>query len=819
VNEHACGYTVTVTSLERNSAVLAAVLLGFLVPRPGLAQTAAELGRQLRETEIDPQSCLRVRDLQLRRPDISIYLTDGYLVFSKPIAGRRLFAVFHATDRGDQGEVLIRPPDRGERTSLANFTGSPLLSEQLREAVFISTDGADEQLLEMARQSPLSKAAPDMGLVMGSRYTSVLRNLGESFQVRMVHDLLAARPALGLFYATFSGLKLGNFDVMFDPTSREQIVLGQVTSSAQGGGFNVWSSFESRLTRQQANPRPTAEGLTNYRIESVIAPDLAMECVTTADFKPATAIGGALSFEIAPAMEILSAQVDGVEAEVFRRDALRPRLISGRQNEPFLIVLPQPMEPGRTYRLQFRHRGRVILPAGNDVYFLASRVNWYPARDVSHSTFDLSFTLPKRLTVVAAGDLVEDKEVGEIRTVRWRTPAPVKMAGFNIGDYERVTVKRSGLTVSVYSNRSAETALVRRQPQVIMLPPAWPVRGGRRPNEAITIAPPPPPDPNARAAIMADEISAALEWYAGHFGPPPLNTLTVSPIPGNFGQGFPGLLYLSTLAFLNETDRPEAARTESLRRFYSEILYAHEVAHQWWGNLVGSATYHDEWISEALANYSAILVLERRKGAKFTDQAMEDALRALRMPYSGQAVEAIGPITWGYRLHATTPVDPWRVITYDKGSWIIHMLRRRMGDAAFLSMLGELRKRHEFGFVSTDDLRRLAAEFSPKGLPDSQLENFFDTWVYSTGIPTLELKTALSGKAPKLQLTVTVKQSGVGEEFGVDLPVEVWLPGAKTPIVRWLRTSASGSSFKIPVRAAPARVELAPGSGVLALRK
>jgi len=318
---------------------------------------------------------------------------------------------------------------------------------------------------------------------------------------------------------------------------------------------------------------------------------------------------------------------------------------------------------------------------------------------------------------------------------------------------------------------------------------------------------------------MADEISAALEWYAGHFGPPPLNTLTVSPIPGNFGQGFPGLLYLSTLAFLNETDRPEAARTESLRRFYSEILYAHEVAHQWWGNLVGSATYHDEWISEALANYSAILVLERRKGAKFTDQAMEDALRALRMPYSGQAVEAIGPITWGYRLHATTPVDPWRVITYDKGSWIIHMLRRRMGDAAFLSMLGELRKRHEFGFVSTDDLRRLAAEFSPKGLPDSQLENFFDTWVYSTGIPTLELKTALSGKAPKLQLTVTVKQSGVGEEFGVDLPVEVWLPGAKTPIVRWLRTSASGSSFKIPVRAAPARVELAPGSGVLALRK
>jgi aminopeptidase N len=104
-------------------------------------------------------------------------------------------------------------------------------------------------------------------------------------------------------------------------------------------------------------------------------------------------------------------------------------------------------------------------------------------------------------------------------------------------------------------------------------------------------------------------------------------------------------------------------------------------------------------------------------------------------------------------------------------------------------------------------------------LPDPQLENFFDTWVYSTGIPTLELKTSLSGKAPKLQLTVTVNQSGVGEGFGADVPVEIWLPGAKSPIVQWLRTSSGGASFKLPVRAAPARVELAPGNGILAIRK
>lgn len=813
------GYTGTVTAWARRFSLFAAFVAGAGIQGAAPAQTAAELGRQVREIEIDPQTCNRVRDLRIRRPDISLYLTDGYLAFSKPIAGRRLFAVFIASERGDQGEILIRPPDRGERASLANFTGSPILNEQITEAVMITSDGTGAELLEMVRESPLSKPSFDMGLVLGSRYNSVLRNLGTSFQVRLVHDLLASNPASGLFYGAFSGARSGNFDVMFDPTMREQVVLGQVTSTPQGSGFNVWASFQSREARRAGSPRSRAGGLTNYRIETVIAPDLSMECTTAADFVPPTEIRGALSFEIAPAMEITSAQVDGVEIEVFRRDALRSRLMSGRHNDQFLIVLDKPMQAGRSYKIQFRHRGRVILPAGNDVFFVASRVNWYPARDFGHSTFDLTFTLPRRLTAVAAGDLIEDQEQGETRTVRWITPKPVRLAGFNIGDYEKVTVKRSGLTVTVYSNRAAETALQRRTPQVILLPPAWPTRTGRRPADVITVMPPPPPDPNARAAELAGEISAALEWYASHFGPPPLDTLTVSPIPGNFGQGFPGLLYLSTLSFLRETERPEAVRSDPLRRFYSEILHAHEAAHQWWGNLVGSASYHDEWISEALAHYSAILVLERRKGVRAAEQVLDDALRALRAQYSGKPIESVGPITWGYRLHAATPDDPWRVITYDKGSWIIHMLRRRMGDAAFLAMLGELRKRFEYGFVSTEDLRSIAAEFSPKGLPDPQLEYFFDTWVYSTGIPALKLRTSVSGKAPKLQLTVNVSQSGVGEEFSADVPVAVWLPAARAPIVRWVRTQSGGASFRIAVKTPPARVELAPGYGVLAIRE
>ena len=96
-----------------------------------------------------------------------------------------------------------------------------------------------------------------------------------------------------------------------------------------------------------------------------------------------------------------------------------------------------------------------------------------------------------------------------------------------------------------------------------------------------------------------------MEFMSANFGPPPLKTLTVSPIPGTFGQGFPGLLYLSTLAYLKPEDLPMAVRTDSQRRFFSELLHAHETAHQWWGNLVTSGSYQDDWLMEALANYSA----------------------------------------------------------------------------------------------------------------------------------------------------------------------------------------------------------------------
>ena len=108
-------------------------------------------------------------------------------------------------------------------------------------------------------------------------------------------------------------------------------------------------------------------------------------------------------------------------------------------------------------------------------------------------------------------------------------------------------------------------------------------------------------------------VAASLEFFSGMFGPPAMKTLTVAPIPGGFGQGFPGLVYLSTFAYLDPVSRPIALRDAREQVFFSDLMVPHEVAHQWWGSVISTAHTEDEWLLEALANYSSLMWLEKKK--------------------------------------------------------------------------------------------------------------------------------------------------------------------------------------------------------------
>ncbi len=790
------------------------------------AGPAAELARDIAQAGLDPQSCYRVRDLTLTKDDLRLYFTDGYLIFGKPVDGDPITGVFVTTVQGGDAEIMALPPNHGERRSLASFTHAPNLDEHFRVAVMLFTDQTYRELLMQIGENPSNKKSPEMGLTMAPQWAPVARNLASSFENRLVLDLLSGpRSSQAFFFAGIAGQQLGNFDALYDARSAEQITIGQTAWRDDRPYFDVWTSFEARAQRNgiRAAPKPEFE-VDDFRISATLhPPDLRVQAVTRVKVTPAAGSGRVFPFELSRSMRVTAASVDGRPAEIFEAESLRSNLIHDRGNGLILLIPAQPLASGRQYEFEFHHEGAVIAAAGNKVYAVSSRANWYPNRGLQATKFDLTFRYPKDLDLVASGDVVSDVVEGDSRVTRRKVAAPVRLVGFNLGIYDREKITRGGQTVEVCANRSLERALQPKPPTPAPIGPPQPtVRGRTRmpPGTGVNSDEPAPvSSPAARLRELASDVASALEFMSARFGPPPLSTLTVSPSPGTFGQGFPGLIYLSTLSYLGPAQKPVAGLRESDKLFFSEMLYAHETAHQWWGNLVGSAGYQHDWMLEALANYSALLYLEKHKGTRATESILSDYRDNLVAKVDGgRSLVSAGPIALGMRLESSLNPKAWRTIVYEKGTWILHMLRRRMGDERFNAFLGELRRRFEWKSLDTESFRLLAAEFLPPKSSDPKLESFFDQWVYGTGIPALKLTSSLTGKVPAQKLTVTVEQTGVADEFSADVPVEIQFRRAKT-ITRVVRTSNEPAVFTISVPQPPSKVALDPGNSVLAMKK
>ncbi len=169
-------------------------------------------------------------------------------------------------------------------------------------------------------------------------------------------------------------------------------------------------------------------------------------------------------------------------------------------------------------------------------------------------------------------------------------------------------------------------------------------------------------------------------------------------------------------------------------------LLVHELAHMWWGDEVTMRTWDDIWLNEGFATYAEVLYYERTSGAapgRLLSSRYDDGL------YAGQ----LGP-------PVVAPAnDPFRYTgaVYEKGGWVLHMLRRVVGDETFFAGLREYRRRHERGNATRADLRAVFEELSGR-----DLKQFFDQWLETPYRPVLRAswRNVSSG-----QVEVTVRQT------------------------------------------------------------
>lgn len=159
---------------------------------------------------------------------------------------------------------------------------------------------------------------------------------------------------------------------------------------------------------------------------------------------------------------------------------------------------------------------------------------------------------------------------------------------------------------------------------------------------------------------------------------------------------------------------------------FAEPIVAHELAHHWWGNTVTNATWDDLWLNEGFATYSEILFADKFKGA----EAAKTVLLNERKNYLNFDKDGTHAVVDPQVL----PADKFTPAVYEKGAWVLHMLRNELGDELFFRSLNEYLRKFAFGNATTEDFRKTAEQVSGR-----DLSGFFAQWVYGKGYPDLSV--------------------------------------------------------------------------------
>ncbi len=209
---------------------------------------------------------------------------------------------------------------------------------------------------------------------------------------------------------------------------------------------------------------------------------------------------------------------------------------------------------------------------------------------------------------------------------------------------------------------------------------------------------------------------------------------------------------------------------------YWEYVYAHEAAHQWFGNLVTCATWGDIWLNEGFATYSEALYHEGRYGKAAYHEYMNAMLQYLD--------------SWGrqpiYRYDTSNNI--FHRTVYNKGAWVLHMLRYVLGDSLMFRLLKTYPYAPQFryGTVTTAQFQQFCETLSGQSL-----QWFFDQWIYQPGYPVYSLHYQIQRSVPYDSLIITVQQDAIdnGETFfTMPLPFRLYLANGTTHDVRLWHT-------------------------------
>jgi len=801
---------------------------------------------QLGQVGLDPAQVYRVRGASLDRSAINITLEDGTIAFTKDVLGHITGAFFEG-----YGEVLLTPPNEVERRSMSLFTGMAILEEHFATAYFRFNDNVADELRPDLRASDstdfTTRWGPTAQNLASADATRLLMTFSQMLPVNgdpVSSEAAGAKTENGedrFLHARLQGTKLGVFDVYFDSMAGEPVQAGQAKTREGGGNFyDVWTSFSptdsetGRLPRSitLSNKEKTREGrveVRGYKLTTEVQPPKKIH--TRARVQLEVREGGprTLLFELSRFLQVESVKLAGAPVEFIHNPAVEGTQLSRRGNDLLAVILPKPAEADEKIDLEFVYGGEVLAEAGSGLLYVGARGTWYPNRGMAMANFDLEFTYPPDWTLVATGKpmpVAPEALATGLQASHWVSERPIPLAGFNLGKYKVATVSAGDIPVETYAATGVEKDFPTPNIQVVDPQMVDPMIRHRQ------VIVPSRPSPAHMEVTVGEAAARAVRYFADRFGPYPYSHLSLTQMPGRDSQGWPGLVFLSSYAFLDQQQR-EQLHLEPYRILMQQSIPAHETAHQWWGDLITWNSYRDQWFSEGLSNYCALMMLQEKNPAGFREIMDKYRRDLVTKEKNGMTPMEAGPVTLGVRLLSSRFPEGYEEILYGRGTWLFHMLRAMMRDAAqqqtgkpvggtdepFVRALRRVRERYAGRSLSTAELLSVFAEELPPALRyegKSSLDWFLHGWVNGTSLPKLELKgVKFASKAGGTAVSGTILQKGAPQDLVTSVPIYAVMAGKQQVLLGRIFADGEESIFRLSAPAGTHKIVLDPNETIL----
>lgn len=800
----------------------------------------------------------RITASRVRIDRFEFELTSGDLYMLPRIKDHATVAVYLG-----KGVVRCYPPDGVEHQQVKRFLDEDFLEERFDRFIFWVTDKTADQLSDLAKDAPGRDAQRANDLLDDHRKTLFERQK-KNPDSRVLIDLLQpptvepidVKPTY--FYAQVHGNNHGWFSIEIEPREREEVKLSKFDHRRKLNnvwmGFHALTDFDADISDQvftdfsldrkidegsdQDNwdspdlllsPRllvPTREKWSPRMTAPRVDVDISLESNGDATASAALILEPqepliAFRLRISKFLKVTSVrwrtavprEADNVREVTLLGHSPNPeepatltgdplhfvqethnRWLNNDLHEPWLtIVLPRVVSPGEQFVLEIAYTGELFERLRDARGFLLKdTLRWVPNHpDNRRSRMHLTYRVPKRYQIASGMVRIDERIVENTRIAQWVSDIPVSGMSFSFGHFDITETDATATPViTVYENKREL---------------------GFSPG-------------NLRKTI--EDLKGSIRVYDDYFGPYPFGSLIATETVAYNGQAFPGLVLLSFQAF------------GQLHTGEAELFRAHEVAHQWWGAAVAWESYRDQWISEGFSHYAAALYILTGLGDQHQFRDILDAWHydVLGQVNVGQGIgirhygfrpevmkrsdgHESGPVVAGYRLNSSdTPVD-YQLLVYEKGAFILHMLRMMLldektgGDTRFQHLMRSFVRDHLDKPASTQSFE--AAVTRTFG---QSMRWFFDQWVYGIDVPTyrpdLQVSRVLDQSSPYL-LHGMIRQEDVGETFRMPVPIMATFAEHEPQLYRiWV--DAGTVPVEIPLPAEPTAIEFNYQHAVLA---